>query len=88
MRGIRRCPLGPRPPRVVLPGLLLASALAGLAAPAAIAEGPGAAEALRTWLGPDGHPLPFEDDAEILEFLRAARVVRWRTHEGGLNREQ
>ena len=88
MRGIRRCPLGPRRPRVVLPGLLLASALAGLAAPAATAEGPGAAEAPRTWLGPDGHPLPFEDDDEILEFLRAARVVSWRTLDEGINREQ
>jgi len=88
MRRISRCPLGPRRPRVVLPGLLLASALAGLAAPAATAEGPGAAEAPRTWLGPDGRFLPFENDDEILEFLRTARVVSWRTLDEGINHEQ
>ena len=27
------------------------------------------------WLGPDGDPLPFEDDAAVLEFLQTARVV-------------
>ncbi len=29
-----------------------------------------------TWLGADGKPLPFKNDAEILEFLRTAKVVK------------
>ena len=29
----------------------------------------------RIWPGPDGKPLPFQDDGEILEFLRAAKIV-------------
>ncbi len=28
------------------------------------------------WLGPEGEPLPFTSDEEVLEFLRTARVVR------------
>jgi len=31
--------------------------------------------ARHTWLGMDGEPLPFESNAEILEFLRAAEIV-------------
>ena len=27
------------------------------------------------WLGPDGEPVPFESDAQILDFLRDATVV-------------
>ena len=29
----------------------------------------------RVWPGPDGEPLPFQDDDEILEFLRSAQIV-------------
>ncbi len=29
----------------------------------------------RVWLGPDGEPLPFQGDDEILEFLRSAKIV-------------
>ncbi|MEM1201630.1 MAG: hypothetical protein AAGN66_00225 [Acidobacteriota bacterium] len=30
----------------------------------------------RRWIGPDGEPLPFRTDAQVLEFLRTADVVR------------
>ena len=33
------------------------------------------AVAYRPWIGPDGQPLPFRSDAEVLEFLRTAEVV-------------
>jgi hypothetical protein len=67
----------------------MAVALASaLVAPAAMGETPVAPEPLRTWLGPDGDPLPFDGDDEILEFLRSARVVSRRTIEEGINREQ
>jgi hypothetical protein len=36
----------------------------------------------RVWLGPDGQPLPFKNDAEVTEFLRTAKVVSTR----GINR--
>lgn len=31
---------------------------------------------VRVWIGPDGKPLPFKNDDEILEFLRTAKVVK------------
>jgi hypothetical protein len=37
----------------------------------------------RVWIGPDGNPLPFQNDDEVLEFLRTGRVVsRKRAPEG------
>lgn len=33
------------------------------------------AQATRVWIGPDGRPLPFRSDAEVLEFLRTAEIV-------------
>ncbi len=38
-----------------------------------------------TWQDPDGTPLPFQDDSEILEFLRTARIVSQKTVSVGIN---
>jgi hypothetical protein len=38
------------------------------------------------WLGPDGKPLPFRTDGEVLEFLRDGRVVGREKAPGGINR--
>jgi hypothetical protein len=56
-----------------------------LAAPL-LAQGPSAEAPSRTWLGPDGKPLPFRGDAEILEFLRTARVVSRELIPQGINK--
>ena len=40
----------------------------------------------RSWLGPDGQALPFRDDPEVLEFLRAAAVVSAKPIGKGINR--
>ncbi|HEY7680477.1 MAG TPA: metallophosphoesterase [Terriglobia bacterium] len=37
------------------------------------------------WRGPDGNPLPFKSDEEILEFLRTAKIVSARTVGTGIN---
>ncbi len=62
---------------VALPILLLL-ALAGFAS-AAEAQAAGAedgpASLGRVWLGPDGNPLPFKTDEEVMEFMRTAKVV-------------
>lgn len=67
--------------------LLLAWTVVGLAPPAVLAQAP-AASPRQVWLGPDGQPLPFESEDDVLEFLRTARVVSRRTLEEGINREQ
>jgi hypothetical protein len=36
---------------------------------------PATAAPRRTWKGPDGQPLPFQSDEELLEFLKTAKVV-------------
>ncbi len=36
------------------------------------------ATAAQVWLGPEGERLPFTSDEEIMEFLRTARVIRFR----------
>lgn len=41
--------------------------------------------AAASWLGPDGEPLPFRDDAEVLEFLGEARVVSSKQLDSGSN---
>lgn len=51
--------------------LLGALFLAGVG-PAVAGE---AAEAAAVWKGPDGEPLPFDNEDEIVEFLRTAEVV-------------
>ncbi len=38
------------------------------------------------WRGPDGEPLPFRDDAEVMEFLRTADVVKAKELGKGINR--
>ncbi|MFQ5926163.1 MAG: metallophosphoesterase [Terriglobia bacterium] len=40
------------------------------------------ATSARVWLDPDGKPLPFTSDEEVLEFLRTARAVRMRELRG------
>jgi hypothetical protein len=42
----------------------------------------------RNWLGPDGKPLPFKNDAEILEFLRTAEVVSIKTLSTGVTKPE
>ncbi|MBW2264413.1 MAG: hypothetical protein JRG91_20805 [Deltaproteobacteria bacterium] len=42
----------------------------------------------RTWIGPDGQPLPFRSDAEAIVFLSKARVVSKTTIGVGVNRAQ
>ncbi len=42
----------------------------------------------RSWLGPDGNLLPFENDSEILEFLRTAEVVSMKTIPDGVTKPQ
>lgn len=43
--------------------------------PAGTAANAQTAEHARVWIGPDGNPLPFKNDEEVLEFLRTAEVV-------------
>lgn len=68
--------------------LLLACAVLSPAPPLAAGEVSIASQEPRGWLGPDGGPLPFENDDEVLEFLRTAEIVSRRTIEEGINREQ
>ncbi len=42
----------------------------------------------RTFIGPDGNPLPFENDAELMEFLLAAQIIDQSTIGSGINRSQ
>jgi hypothetical protein len=42
----------------------------------------------RNWLGPDGKPLPFKNDVEILEFLRTADVVSMKTLSTGVTKPE
>ena len=42
----------------------------------------------RTYIGPDGNPLPFKNDAEVMEFLLTARVVEETTIGTGINRSR
>jgi hypothetical protein len=65
---------------VEIPGGGLAYLSQGSAAPAE------ATSRSQVWLGPDGKPLPFGGDQEILEFLRAANVVSAKELKSGLTR--
>ena len=47
---------------------------------------PSAAAVPGRWLGPDGKPLPFASEGEILEYLRSARVVATERLDAGINR--
>jgi hypothetical protein len=71
--------------------ILLLLALAGFvsaaeAQTAGLADGP--ASAGRVWLGPDGDPLPFKSDEEVMEFMRTARVVSVREIGEGITRPE
>jgi hypothetical protein len=55
----------------VLAGVVTLEAIAAPAAPQATGE----VRADPSWLGPDGRPLPFASDDELLDFLRTAEVV-------------
>ena len=42
----------------------------------------------REYMGPDGNLLPFKNDAEVMEFMLAARVINETTIGSGINRSQ
>ncbi len=75
---------------VALPILLLLALAdfvsAAEAQAAGLAEGP--ASPGRVWLGPDGNPLPFKSDEEVMEFMRMARVVSVREIGKGITRPE
>jgi hypothetical protein len=50
------------------------------------AESSSSASAGHVWTGPDGKPLPFKTDEEVLEFLRTAKVVSVRDIGQGITR--
>lgn len=51
------------------------AAATGRALPQATTEQPAVSYPARTWTGPDGEPLPFKDDVEVMDFLRTAEIV-------------
>ncbi len=72
----------------VVPSLLLA-AICWLLPIAAAGQEPAAAVAAAgegRWLGPDGHPLPFTAEEEVLAFLRSAEIVSQKELTSGVNR--
>jgi hypothetical protein len=44
--------------------------------------------ASRVWIGPDGNPLPFQNEQEVLEFLRTAKVMSVRGVPRGITAPQ
>ncbi len=62
----------------------------GMLAPSAVfAQSAGGAPPLpRVWIGPDGDPLPFQNDDEVLEFLRTAEVKDRKPAPEGINKPQ
>ncbi len=52
------------------------------------AEAPPAPAAGRVWKGPEGKPLPFHSDEEILQFLRTAKVVSMKDIGTGITNPQ
>ena len=68
--------------------MLLLPVLAGVAlAPSSSAQtAPAAQPSGHVWLDAKGAPLPFQNDDELLEFLRTARVVSRNRTEEGINR--
>lgn len=53
--------------------LVIVCSIVRPASPAVTAPSPSTEQ--RSWLGPDGTPLPFDTDEEILEFLKTAEIV-------------
>ena len=54
------------------------------AAPPAHVPAETSAPSPRVWLGPDGKPLPFTSDEEILDFLRTAKVIKMKEISQGI----
>lgn len=75
---------------VVLPILLLLALAGFVSAAEAQAAGSedGPASPGRVWLGPDGNPLPFKTDEEVMEFMRTAKVVSVREIGEGLTKPE
>ena len=77
---------------LVLSAALLVAALAsGWGAEthaAVIGQEDGPASADRIWLDPDGNPLPFKTDEEVMEFMRTAKVVSVREIGIGITRPE
>ena len=71
------------PATVLLIGLMAA---AGSTGQAQIPPPPEPAPPPGGWMGPDGQPLPFADDAAVIDFLETARVVEKKTIPQGINR--
>jgi len=76
-------------------GLLFAAALTAIvfAHPSPLdatvhSQAAGVAGPVRTFVGPDGNPLPFENDDELMEFLRTAEVIDASAIGGGINSSQ
>jgi hypothetical protein len=76
--------------RLVLSLVVAAShlVLAGPFDPVANAQTIAVTGTERSFIGPDGNPLPFRNDEETMEFLRTARVVSESTIGTGINRSQ
>ena len=73
--------------RVLLVAILAAQARAAVPAVAALGETQAAAQAAAPamrWTDPEGKPLPFQSDAELLEFLRTADVKSEKELSGGI----
>ena len=70
--------------RSVLIALFLLASILPAASAAAGRET--ASTAVKRWQGPDGEPLPFETEEEVLEFLRKARIVAQKELTTGSNR--
>ncbi len=77
---------------LVLSAVLLVAAVAsgwGVETHAAgIGQEDGPATADRVWLDPDGNPLPFKTDEEVMEFMRIAKVVSVREIGRGITRPE
>lgn len=73
----------------VLPWVL-SVLVCGMLAPSAVfaQSAVGAESPTRVWIGPDGDPLPFRSQDEVLEFLRTAEVKDRKPAPEGINRPQ
>jgi hypothetical protein len=89
VRDLRPCPGGPRN-RIRCLAFVLAVLGAALAPQWTAAQAGAAAPKTpqHVWLDADGEPLPFQSDAEILEFLQTAPVVSREDIPDGVNKPQ
>ena len=66
--------------------LMIVLMFLGVTASAELPSYPGqVADGRHAWIGPDGEILPFRDEDEVVEFLRAARVVAEQPISQGVN---